>query len=392
MSSEILGEKGTTNAPGAASASGTACGVRAALSFLGGGRVSSTGTSTFSSIILILLVVILRFGLPSLADSSSNWNLLRREHLKRSSTRIAARPNTTMLPADEPEGNDTHLFGFYYQTYKSPKATLEVIKSLYRHMPEANVYMVSSDGYHYDPLVERFPRIHYIHEATHHDPRHARYNLSIWFDRVQAAALWCNCSYLIFLEDDLAINKPIIQRPPHDGGGQETVNKLSFPAESYDVFASRSSWSYNHSALAAGSYIKTSSFLDAYAHISWARIEAMLQFKPRTIGAYNDITLGVVMMDRGYIVRPWKEVVYVVEMGSTNVTFIHGNKTYYEQLLDPNVDGQVITEEEDRCAIFALKCKLERHAETERARNASRHTALGHAAEDQDNATLGAAP
>jgi hypothetical protein len=260
---------------------------------------------------------------------------------------------------DEPLKNDTQLFGFYYQVYKSPKATLQVIKSLYQHMPEAPIYMVSSAGYHYEPLAERFPRINFVFDDTVHDPRHARFNLSIWFDRVQAASEWCNCSYLVFLEDDLKIRKPVLHRPPYDAGGQKSQNKKSFPDATYDYFESRSTWSYNHSAMSAGSYIKTSAFLDAYKHISWPRIEAMLQFKPRTIGAYTDMTLGVVMMDRGYVLQPWDQVAQFDDYSLEDPAFVHGNKSYYEVPIQPE-DGPVITEEEDLCNVFKLKCKIEK--------------------------------
>lgn len=274
--------------------------------------------------------------------------------------------------SDSPLENDTHLFGFFYQVYKFPKATLETLKSLYQHMPDAPVYLVSSAGYHYDPLAERFPNVHYVHGETFLDIRKGRSNLSTWFDRVRDAALWCNCSYLIFIEDDLHVQGPVTRRPPYDAGGQAVHQhtKQSFAVASYQVFESRSHWSYNFSGMAAGSYVRTKAYLDAYAHIPWTKIQEMLNYKPRTIGAYSDITLGVILMDRGYKLLPWDQVQTFSIDNNSEAAFVHGDKHHYDFLLSPE-DGNVIIEPEDICMIYRLKCKMEREKRKREARLAS---------------------
>jgi len=100
--------------------------------------------------------------------------------------------------------------------------------------------------------------------------------------------------------------------------------------------------------LAAGSYVRSAAFLDAYEHISWPKIEKMLEYKPQLIGAYVDITLGVVMMDRGYILHPWDQMT-PLEGGTYHIAdapLVHGNKSYYFVALTQD-DGKVIVEDED---------------------------------------------
>lgn len=244
-----------------------------------------------------------------------------------------------------PVVGDTSLFGFYLQVYKQPKATLEVVKSLFQHMPASPLYLVGSSGYHYDPLVARFGgnrTIHYTYEDINIAlPKGG--NLTAWFDRIQAAALWCNCTYLVILEDDISIRKPLIQPPEHDVGGvQGHLWSSHWPTALKGNF-STVNWSYESYGTCGGSYVRVEAFLDAYQHINWTKIREMQRYH-KIINKFNDATLAVVMMDRGYTLRPWKDL---SERGNRwhdeTTPLVHQVKQYYNQPLTEQ-DGPVISE------------------------------------------------
>jgi hypothetical protein len=131
-------------------------------------------------------------------------------------------------------------------------------------MPESPLYLIGSGGYHYDPLVARFGgknTIHYSYEDSNIVlPKGG--NLTAWFDRIQAAALlWCNCTYLVILEDDVAIRKPLIQPPEHDVGGvQRHLWSYHWPEALKGDF-SAVNWSYeSYGTCGGGSYVRVEAF------------------------------------------------------------------------------------------------------------------------------------
>jgi hypothetical protein len=254
-------------------------------------------------------------------------------------TRYSAKAN-----ALEKVKQDLHLFGFFYQVYKQPKATYEVLKSVNRYMPGSPIYMVSSNGYHYDPLARRYSNIYYVYEEQNFDPPQAIGNLTIWFDRVKKAALWCNCSYLIFLEDDVVFRKPLENKPPmHDAGGvpghlwcYHWADKL--PIEEV------SNWSYSSYGMCGGSYVKVESFLQAYTNISWKRIEKLSSYWD-AIGKFNDVTIAALLMDQGFILHPWDQLTELNTRSYNETAAIaHKNKQFYDKNLTSE-DGFICLEQ-----------------------------------------------
>ena len=255
--------------------------------------------------------------------------------------------------------NASHLFGFYYQVYKKPKATLEVVKSIRTFMPNAPLYLLSSAGYHYDPLVTRFANFT-KYEYDEHNAGHEGEGLALWLERLKRAALWCDCEYLVTMEDDTYLHKPLIEAPPDDAGG--VMSHLWNPHwtdELRDRFDPNRTWSYESHGLCGGSYFRVSAFLDAYGKTNWSRIEEMgTVWWP--IGRYNDVTLAIIMMDAGYRLQPWNNVKQPVTIGQkarrrqVNMTAIqlqrtrdtaltHGLKHFYRKPLTED-DGPVVLE------------------------------------------------
>ena len=235
-----------------------------------------------------------------------------------------------------------HAYGFVYQVYKQPKAVLEIVKSVDEYMPGAPIYMVSSGGYHYDPLAERYPNIHFVYDNYNVNLHRGRGNLTVWFDRIKAAALWCNCSYLVLLEDDSILQKPLTDPPPHDAGGVLAHLWISpWPEQLQSTFGA-SNWSYQSHGMCGGSYIKVSSFLTAYANMNWTRIGTMHEVMDG-IGRKNDITIAVMFMDQGYTLKPWEQLTENGKYYNANASIVHQSKMYYNVALSKE-DGKVVVE------------------------------------------------
>jgi lipopolysaccharide biosynthesis glycosyltransferase len=245
--------------------------------------------------------------------------------------------------------NTTFLFGFYLQAHKQAKATFEVVKSIKTHMPSAPLYLLSSAGLHFDPLQQRFENLRFVYDSENIDLPKGVGNLTRFFERIKKAALWCNCSYLVLMEDDTYLHKPLTQRPPHDAGGV-TAHLWSWKWSDAlkGNFSGVSEWSYESSGMCGGSYIRVEAFLDAYCRTNWTRIQEMNQVMT-SIGRYNDVTLAVILMDQGYILRPWRDLTQISgrrrkNPDDPNAPLVHRFKNYYNQPLSEQ-DGPVISDQ-----------------------------------------------
>jgi len=237
-----------------------------------------------------------------------------------------------------------HLFGFFLNEYKQPKASYEAIKSIAAFMPGSPIYLLASGGYHYDPLAKRFAHqpLIYVYEEENVDLKtgnNALAGLQLYLRRVRDAAIKCNCSYLVLMEPDVILRAPIRDAPEHDAGGLNDKWNQWDPKFKEEFHVSK--WSHEQWGMAGGSYVKVSSYLDAYATLDYDRIQRM------QIG-HNDVLLAVMFMDQGYMLRPWKDV-SELDMDDINVAgptpVLHKVKRFYNEPLTRE-DGPVIRNDE----------------------------------------------
>lgn len=233
------------------------------------------------------------------------------------------------------------MFGFYMQAHKQPKATLEVLTSIRSHMPDAPIYLLSSAGYHYDPLVERFSILKYVYDKENVEIPKGQGNLTRWFSRLEAAAQWCPCEYLVIMEDDVLLRFPLNRRPKHDAGGSSGGTPWS--VELVEKFPIVANWSHTRYGLCGGSYIRVEAYLDAWKRTNWSRLVEMGEFMPG-ISTFNDMTLGAIMMDAGYSLRPWDQFTEGNRKRQQLAPLKHREKQYYNVLLTKE-DGLVVLED-----------------------------------------------
>lgn len=122
-------------------------------------------------------------------------------------------------------------FGIYFQCYKNPYATYKALESARCFYPTCTIILLSDNGYNYSKMADFFNCI-YIH---------SEYNLPFIIDlddkyiknsnnllkRFYDAFLLIKEDYIMFLEDDVSINKKITDTFKYDLNGY-CPNNLSF--------------------------------------------------------------------------------------------------------------------------------------------------------------------
>ena len=132
------------------------------------------------------------------------------------------------------------------------------------------------------------------------------------------AAVSLKTEYLIMLEPDNTVNRPIYIPPPHhiDAGGLHDGNP-HVPGHIVDHIerlgkahkGNDFKWNYTGTGLCGGAYFRTSAILDAFsdaavADLDWAAL----------VGLWNknvyssDFAMPAVLGARGYSYSPWREI------------------------------------------------------------------------------------
>jgi hypothetical protein len=109
----------------------------------------------------------------------------------------------------------TQEFGAYLQCYKNPYATYKCLESFRKFYPDNTVVLLSDNGYDYSEMAEYFKCV-YIHSNENILLTYNKLNDSGKFEnsfklieRIVNAFELCNEEYVMWLEDDVSINKPI---------------------------------------------------------------------------------------------------------------------------------------------------------------------------------------
>lgn len=115
----------------------------------------------------------------------------------------------------------TPSFGAYFQCYKNPYATYRVLESFRRHYPSSTVVLCSDNGYDYTKMAEHFNCIY--HHRTKNmwliygkceeidkgkDGEHIPWAKEL-LSHMKSMFSLIKEDYMLWLEDDIAINHPI---------------------------------------------------------------------------------------------------------------------------------------------------------------------------------------
>jgi hypothetical protein len=102
--------------------------------------------------------------------------------------------------------------GAFLQCFKQPKSTIKTIQSFQQTYPGNTMVIISDGGYDYSDLCKKLNCI-YIHEARMGTDigvvTNKRENLIVWLDRLRTAAEIIQEDYIMILEDDVRVLKPV---------------------------------------------------------------------------------------------------------------------------------------------------------------------------------------
>uniref|UniRef100_A0A6C0I2P6 Glycosyltransferase 2-like domain-containing protein n=1 Tax=viral metagenome TaxID=1070528 RepID=A0A6C0I2P6_9ZZZZ len=105
--------------------------------------------------------------------------------------------------------------GAIFQCYKNPYATFKCIESFRKWYPDSTVVLMSDNGHDYTKMADHFNCI-YLHfyksnPLSAYDLEEGKQIeiMSGVFDRVKDAILLCKEDYVMWLEDDVVINRRI---------------------------------------------------------------------------------------------------------------------------------------------------------------------------------------
>ena len=112
--------------------------------------------------------------------------------------------------------------GAFYPCYKRPKAVIQALSSFREHYPDSVVYMVCDGGYDYSQLAEHFHCV-YSHETQLGDGKTTILSdttkVVAYLQRLYSAAVAIKEDYILLLEDDVSVMKPVDDALPYSING-----------------------------------------------------------------------------------------------------------------------------------------------------------------------------
>ena len=217
--------------------------------------------------------------------------------------------------------------GFFLQMAHEPKASLELVKSVRRHFPDAPIMVVSDAGWDCAQMCEalncRFRR------ENISAGMHGKGGVLEWIARIREAAEWIDARWLVVLEDDVRVDGPITRWPSFDAGGVEDFRWTAPLKPALVKELTRrvgAPPSYNHYGLCGGAVMRTAALRDTPT-LPASEITRLAAMDDR-VGKWNDVTLATLFLAAGHTVEPWEDL----KQGSHpahRTAFTHNDKRWY---------------------------------------------------------------
>ena len=217
---------------------------------------------------------------------------------------------------------------FYFQMANEPKATLEVVKSVREHFPDAPLYVSSDDGWDCASMCEQYLCEFTLHESS--AGMHGSGGVVEWLSRLRSAAEQSRAEWLVLLEDDVRVDGPITRWPTTDAGGVEDHRWTAPMSAGLLADIARRSGkapAYKHYGLCGGAIVSVDALATVDPKDAEEEVKAMHALDER-VGKWNDVTLAALLMARGKSVAPWADL----KQGNhpTHATAMtHNDKRFY---------------------------------------------------------------
>lgn len=208
---------------------------------------------------------------------------------------------------------DATTYGFYIHAFDEGKAVVEQLRSLRRHYAAAPVYVMSDGGMNCTGACEDIGNCHFAWRP----PANDRWNPKPFFRRFKDAVRWLDTEYVIMLEPDVEVVKPIDpqaafefdaggladENPPLHDRTMDYLEALARRTTNNSEYVIR----WDHFGLAGGTYFRSDAALDAFDSdlIDW-QLAKKLEMSHRVYS--SDVAMCLVLAARGYSYSPWKDL------------------------------------------------------------------------------------
>jgi hypothetical protein len=250
----------------------------------------------------------------------------------------------------------TQEFGAYLQCHKNPYATYKCLESFRNFYPDNTVVLLSDNGYDYNEMAKYFKCI-YIHSnenllLTYDDPNDSGKfeNTFKLIQRVVNAFELCNEDYVMWLEDDVSINKPITDIFRYHLNGfcpnfipQEATVRLN---EKYGILDTNTKYRFSGHG---GSVFNKKFFIECMKNTKMIHdiIDNWVYYCfPTDIG--QDFFFSVIITLHGGIIGPYQGHYDSYNGLNTDIIVQHQYKVWYKIPLPDNLKHLIKEKEEEK--------------------------------------------
>ena len=248
-----------------------------------------------------------------------------------------ARP-TAEAPKDTKaaEGDEGGQLGFYFQMANEPKATLELIRAIRVHFPDAPMSVTSDAGYDCSAACERYNCVFTREDTT--AGMHGGGGVMEYVRRLKRAATAAGTEWIVLLEDDVRVERGVTRWPKRgvDGGGvQDWRWTAPLSSKLLGEIARRNGGtgpSYKNYGLCGGAIVRASALASLPDDLPADEMRSLQKMDDR-FGMWNDVTLSALLMLGGHTLAPWDDV----KQGnhpSHSTAFVHNDKRWYGVRMD----------------------------------------------------------
>lgn len=126
--------------------------------------------------------------------------------------------------------------GFYINVFKNARATRECLKSVRKFYPTAPIYLNNDGGVDYSSIAKEFNAGYYYNDTSLGYPVQpygfTKDKAIEWLNRFYRGMVYLNnqfCDYVLMLEDDVIVVKPITVNPEWKMAGQPVLFEGQVP-------------------------------------------------------------------------------------------------------------------------------------------------------------------
>ena len=237
----------------------------------------------------------------------------------------------------EPSSSDGGRVGFYLQMANEPKATLELIRSVRVHFPDAPLSVTSDAGsYDCSAACETYGCVFTREDTT--AGMHGGGGVMEYVRRLKRAAESAETEWIVLLEDDVRVERGVTRWPKEgiDGGGvQDWRWTAPLSKELLAEIARRNGGrapSYKNYGLCGGAIVRASALASLPDDLPEEEMHSLQKMDDR-FGMWNDVTLSALLMLGGHALEPWDDVKQGNHPAHATA-FVHNDKRWYGVRMD----------------------------------------------------------